>query len=476
MYCTYVQIASYLFGRRMTTNVQSRAAPRTTDAPVVDGMPPGPRLPRALQTALWAARPISFMQRARRRYGDVFTIRPYAFGDIVVLADPRHIKEVFTGDRNVFAAGRANAAMAPVLGSHSLLTLDGERHLRQRKLMLPPFHGEAVGRYRERIGQITTDEVATWPTGTPFPIRPRMQNIALEIILRAVIGVSDPMRLARLRELLPMLLDFSVLDMWAVWLWPRLLETRLVRRNPSQLARPEVDRLLFEEIAAHRSDPGTHDDILALLISARDADGRPLSDENLLDQIITLLLAGHETTTTGLAWAFERLTRNRAALERLQGELDAGEEQYLDAVVNETLRVRPVIDGVWRKLTAPAVVAGHRLPADTLVFPAIVLAQTSSEAFPDPEDFRPERFLEGSPPPYTFIPFGGGTRRCIGAPFAVMEMKTVLSTVLQRVELRASDPRPEQPRSHHVTQIPAHGARVTAGPRTSHMPRQSELA
>src|SRR5437660_4705928 len=176
----------------------------------------------------------------------------------------------------------ANAAMSPVLGSHSLLTLDGERHLRQRKLMLPPFHGEAVGRYRERIGEITEAEVARWPIGEPFPIRPRMQSITLEVILRAVIGVSDPQRLARLRELLPKLLDFSVFDMWAVWLFPKLLETALTRRVPSMRVRPEVDRLLYDEIAAHRSDPDGHDDILALLISACDADGEPLSDENLL--------------------------------------------------------------------------------------------------------------------------------------------------------------------------------------------------
>jgi cytochrome P450 len=434
----------------------------TPEQPVLDGVPPGPRLPRALQTILWATRPLSFTQRARRRYGDVFTIRPYGFPDIVVLADPEHIKEVFTGDRDVFAAGRANAAMSPVLGSHSLLTLDGERHLRQRKLMLPPFHGEAIGRYRERIEQITKAEIARWPTGKPFPIRPRMQDITFEIILRAVIGVSDPQRLTRLRELLPKLLDFSVFDMWTVWVFPKLLNSPIARRNPSLRTRPEIDRLLYEEIVAHRTDPERHDDILALLLRARDADGEPLSDENLLDQIITLLLAGHETTTTGLAWAFERLTRNPDALQRLRQELETDQDEYLDAVVNETLRVRPVIDGVWRKLTAPASVAGHRLPADTLVFPAIALAQTSEDAFPHPEEFRPERFLDGSPAPYTFIPFGGGPRRCIGAAFAIMEMKTILSTVLRHVELSAPDPRPEQPRSHHITQIPARGCRVIA--------------
>jgi cytochrome P450 family 135 len=401
------------------------------------------------------------MQHCRRRYGDVFTVRPYGFGNIVLLADPDVIKEVFAGDRDVFAAGQANAAMSPVLGRHSLLVLDGETHLRQRRLMLPPFHGEAINRYRERVEKITEAEVATWPAGEPFAIRPRMQAITFEVILRAVIGVSDPDRLQRLRELLPKLLDFSVFDMWSVWLFPKLLDSPMGRRNPAMRVRPEVDRLLHEEIAAHRAHPEGRDDILALLVEARDANGDPLSDEELLDQIITLLLAGHETTTTGLAWAFERLVRHPDVLERLKSELLTDEEDYLDAVVNETLRVRPVIDGVWRKLTAPAVVAGHRLPAGTLVFPAISLVQTSA-AFPDPEEFKPERFLDGSPPPYTFIPFGGGPRRCIGASFAIMEMKTVLRAVLQRVELRTPDQRPEQPRVHHVTQVPARGGRVIA--------------
>ena len=354
--------------------------------------------------------------------------------------------------------------MSPVLGRHSLLVLDGARHLSQRKLMLPPFHGEAIARYRERVEQITAAEVASWPLGEPFAIRPHMQEITFEVILRAVIGVRDPGRLARLRELLPKLLEFSVLDMWLVWLFPWLLKTRTARRSPSQRVRPEVDRLLYEEIAAHRADPEGRDDILSLLVSARGENGEPLSDEELLDQIITMLLAGHETTTTGLAWAFERLVRHPYVLQRLRRELEQGDEGYLDAVVNETLRVRPVIDGVWRKLTAPAVVGRYRLGAGTLVLPSISLVQTSA-AFPDAEEFRPERFLDGSPPPYTFIPFGGGSRRCIGASFAVMEMKTVLCTVLNRVELRPAERKAEKTRVHHVTQVPSRGGQVVAAAR-----------
>ena len=355
--------------------------------------------------------------------------------------------------------------MSPVLGRHSLLALDGDRHLRQRKLMLPPFHGEAIGRYRERIEQITADEVATWPLGKPFAIRPRMQDITFEVILRAVIGVSDPRapraparaaaqaaRFQRLRHVVRVAVPEDARHPDGPPATNRCACDRRstacsTRRSPPTAPTPR---------AATTSSPSSS------RRAARTASRSPT--RNLLDQIITLLLAGHETTTTGLAWAFERLVRHPAVLERLRSDLERGEEDYLDAVVNETLRVRPVIDGVWRKLTAPAVLAGHRLPAGTLVFPAISLVQTSA-AFPDAEEFRPERFLDGSPPPYTFIPFGGGPRRCIGASFATMEMKTVLRTVLERVELHAADRRPEKPRVHHVTQIPSRGARVVA-PRT----------
>jgi cytochrome P450 len=426
--------------------------------------PPGPAWPRAVQTVWWAARPLSLLDRCRRRYGEVFRLRVYGHGDIVCLARPGLIKAVFTGDRDVFHAGAANATMGPVLGRHSLLLLDGERHLHERKLMLPPFHGEAIKRYADRVREIAESEVDRWEAGREFPIRPRMQAITLEVILRAVMGVSDPGRLERLRVLLPQLLDFSVSDMWSVWLAPWILETPLARRHKSMRIRPEVDRLLLEEIAAHRRDPEGRDDILALLVEARDEDGRTLSDEELRDQLVTLLLAGHETTATGLAWAFERLLRNPGVLRRLLEELAAGEEGYLDAVVKETLRVRPVIDSVWRELTAPVELEGYRIPAGARVMPAISLVQRS-EAFDDPDEFRPERFLEGSPPPYTFIPFGGGPRRCLGASFALMEMQTVIRAVLERVELEAPRARPEGTRVHHVTQVPARGGRVVVSAR-----------
>jgi cytochrome P450 family 135 len=400
------------------------------------------------------------LKHCRRRYGGLFTLRMLGLGEMVFVAEPELIKQVFTGDRDVFHAGEANSAMEPVLGPHSLLLLDGARHLHQRKLLLPPFHGEAVRAYADRVGELVREEVASWPSGEPFAVRPRMQAITLEVILRAVMGVSDPARLDRLRKLLPQLLDFSVSDMWTVWLFPQVMDTFLARRHKSMRVRPEVDRLIAEEIAAHRAAPEGRDDILALLIAARDEEGEPLSDAALRDHLITLLLAGHETTTTGLAWAFERLSRHPNALARLRD----GDDGYLDAVVNETLRVRPVIDGVWRRLTQPVELGGYHLPAGTTVLPSIALVQLS-DAYDAAEEFRPERFLEEGAPPYTFIPFGGGARRCIGAAFAVMEMKVVLREALSRVELQSTSEPGEPARSHHVTLVPKRGAQVVVHPR-----------
>jgi cytochrome P450 len=427
-------------------------------------LPPGPRLPRLAQSALWALNPGALSRYCQRRFGEVFTLRPLGIGDVVVLTRPEAIREVFTGDREVFRAGEANAVMGPMVGRHSLLLLDGERHLRHRRMLSAPFHGEAVRAYGERIAANAAQEVERWPAGEEFAIRPRMQAITLEVILQTVIGVSDERRLRRLRVLLRRLTRVGIAEMWLVWAYPQLLDSRAVRRLSTLRVLPEVDRLLYEEIAAHRAGGAAgsihREDVLTLLLSARDEQGEGLSDEELRDHLLTLLVAGHETTTTALAWCFERLLRHPAAQARLEREIADGEEEvYLEAVINETLRVRPVIDAVWRKLSAPAEVAGRLLPAGATVMPSIVLVQ-DSEAFPDAQAFRPERFLEGSAPPYTFIPFGGGPRRCIGASFAMMEMRAIVRTVLERVQLRALNPRDERVKVHHITLVPARGGRV----------------
>jgi cytochrome P450 len=434
-------------------------------------LPPGTRLPRLVQSALWAVYPGALSRHCQRHYGPTFTLRPLGIGDVVVVTQPEAIREVFTGDREVLRAGEANAVMGPIVGRHSLLTLDGERHIRHRRLVSPPFHGEAVRTYGARVAEIAAAEVERWPVGREFPIRPRMQAITLEVILQTVIGVSDEQRLRRLRTLLRRITQVGVVEMWIVWAYPHLLDHPVVRRLSTLRVMPEVDRLLYEEIAAHRAGQAgsQRDDVLSLLLAARDGDGTGLSDEELRDHLITLLVAGHETTTTALAWCFERLLRHPDAYARLQHELEEGGEEYLDAVLQETLRVRPVIDAVWRKLAAPVEVAGHLLPAGATVMPSIELVQRGT--FADARAFRPERFLEGSAGgrashPYTFIPFGGGARRCVGASFAMMEMRAVVRTVLARVQLRAPSARGERVKVHHITLVPARGGRVVVTART----------
>jgi cytochrome P450 len=332
--------------------------------------------------------------------------------------------------------------------------------MRMRKQMLPAFHGKSVTRYRDVIAEITARDVERWPIGRPFALRPRMQAITLEVILRAVFGIEEDERLEHLRPRLMTMLDlnpiFAAFPFLRLGLGGRGPWGRFVR------ARAEADEIIYDEIARRRADADVADrgDVLSLLLQARDEDGGGLTDAELRDELVTLLLAGHETTATALAWAFERLLRHPEALARLRAELDAGEETYLDAVVKETLRARPVVMDVARQLAASATVGGYELPAGVMVVPMITLVQSSEHVHDQAEAFRPERFLDGQPAPYTWIPFGGGVRRCLGASFATFEMKTVLSTVLPAVELRASRPQPERQRLRNVTFVPEHGGEV----------------
>src|SRR5687767_3299392 len=427
-------------------------------------------MPSLLQAAFVTASPYGWMIRRWRRYGDVFSSRFPIFGRVVYVADPALVKEVFTGDSATFHAGEANTlALGDALGDHSLLTLDEERHLSQRKLLLPPFHGESVRRYVEVMAEATEREVARWPVGKEIQLRPRMQAITLEVILRAVFGVRDGERMDLFRERIPPLGETtSVLN------WLPFMERDLGGITPAarfRRALAAVDELIYAEIADRRAAPDDRDDILSLLLRAQHEDGSAMTDTELRDELMTLLTAGHETTATGLAWAFERLLRTPRVLERLTASLD--DDAYLDAVVKETLRVRPVIVDVARKLKRDTEVAGWHLPAGTLVLPAIAVLHARPDLYDSPEEFRPERFLEaktdarGHRPlagraaeSYAWIPFGGGVRRCIGASFAQVEMKTVLREVLRRVRLRAPTQRPERGVIRHVTVVPGRGARV----------------
>jgi cytochrome P450 len=434
---------------RSTRPADPSAAPATGAAR--SELPPGPPLPLVLQSILAWNCSIPFLAACRRRYGPVFTIRSLPWGKAVVINDAELVKQVFTGDPAVYHAGDGNSMLAPVLGERSVLVLDEDEHLRARKRMLPPFHGESVRRYADAVEQIVLEEIARWPIGEPFALHPRMRAITLEVILQAVIGVTDPVRTRELREALPRSVEIDPTIM-AMWVFPGLARVGRWRRHRAAVA--EANRLLREEIAARRSDPRLHErhDVLSQLVLAGEID-----DEELRDQIMTLLLAGHETTTTALAWAFERLLRHPDALARAR----EGNEDYLDAVVQETLRVRPVIPAVLRQLQAPVELGGWRLPAGVTVMPAITLMHADPELFADPKRFRPERFLEedaGST--YTWIPFGGGRRRCVGAAFANLEMRVALRTILERTTLRADRPRGERARNHHITLVPARGARV----------------
>lgn len=422
------------------------------------GAPPGPRPARALLGARWLMREHSLLERCRREYGDVFSLNMWPLGMLVVICNPEEIKRVFTADPEQLRAGEGNAVTEPVGGPESILVLDGKRHLSRRKLMLPSFHGERMGVYGELMAEIANEEIDRWPLEAPFPIHTSMQAITLRVILRAVFGVEDRARGAELERLIPKLIASPAL------LSP-LLQRDLGPGSPWRrftALRERVDTLLFEEVDRKRADPGLaeRDDILSLLLLARDENGEAMSDGELRDQLVTLLLAGHETTATALAWTFERLLRNPQVLERLRVSLAAGEEDYLGCVIKEGLRSRPVIPYALRHVAEPISLGGHTVPAGALIGCSMILTHSQPDLYPDPEQFRPERFVAGGADTYTWVPFGGGIRRCLGASFATFEMRVILRQVLERCDLSAPEARPERPRRRFVTYQPDRGASV----------------
>jgi cytochrome P450 len=431
------------------------AAPRSThDGP----LPPGPRTPAAAQTFGIVARPVSFFESCRRRFGQTFTLRILRAGEMVFISDPPSLKRLFGADRqNTIAPGR-NVILRPVLGPRSVLLLEGDDHLRRRKLMLPPFHGERMRAYEDVMGDAADRAVDAWPLGRQFRLHPSMQGITFEVILAAVFGVEDDTRRTALSERLTEVLATTRSPFALGMTVDRARSLPRFRRIARML--DESDEILFAEIADRRADAEleSREDILSMLVAARFDDGSAMSDAEVRDQLMTLLLAGHETTATALAWAFDLLFRAPDKLERLREELaaDVGYE-YLDAVIKETLRVRPVVPFVGRQLKDATELGGYDLPAGTDVMPAILLAHTRPDVYPDPYEFRPERFLEDSPETFGWIPFGGGTRRCIGAAFAEFEMRVVLSTILRRVTLRPATDRPERIVRRNVTLSPRGG-------------------
>ncbi len=427
-------------------------------------VPAGPPVPALLQTLAWTLAPTWLMRQCARRLGDTFTITFFPSSrQLVFLSDPRAVKDVMTAPGDVAPSGASQSPVVPVMGHNSVIVLTGPEHMRQRKLLLPPFHGERMREYESTIVAATREEMAGWTPGRPMRLHPSTRRITLEVILSAIFGVEaermDPLRRAIGNLLSPgqtlMLLRVALTG-------PRT--DRLPRALADSLQR--LDRLVYGEIALRREQPDLErrTDILSLLLQARDEAGEAMSDEELRDELVTLLLAGHETTATSVAWAIERLVRHPHALARLLADIDSGGEEYLEATVNETLRVRPVVPIVVRVLQQDLEVGDRVLPAGTRAAPSIYLTNRNPSVYEEPLAFRPERFLGRSPDTFAWIPFGGGIRRCIGASFAQLEMKVMLRTMLR--ELHPRRPRGtlwrrgEWTRRRAITFVPAAGARV----------------
>ena len=407
------------------------------------------------------------MSDCARRYGDMFTLRITNEGTWVLVTDPDAIKQIFTGDPRLLHAGEANVVLLPLLGSHSVLLLDEDAHMAQRKLMLPPFHGQRMRGYEQTMAEVAAGEIERWPTGVALSVWPSMQAITLEVIIRTVFGVTDEARLRRLADALRSSLSWTMeprrMAMLAL-LGPR----RLAEHARFQRAIEPTNELIIEEIRSRRDAPDLEqrDDVLSLLLQARHDDGSAMTDQELRDELMTLLVAGHETSATALAWALEALARHPAALRRLREELDAGADSYLDAVVQEILRLRPVIALVLRRLTEPMEIGGRLLPAGVNLAPCIYLLHRRPDIYPDPRAFRPERFLERPPGTYTWIPFGGGVRRCLGASFAQFEIKVVLRELVARMDIRAARAEPERRVRRAIVFAPSRGGEILVERRT----------
>ncbi len=438
-------------------------------------LPPGPAAPALVQFLRSGFRPTAFIEECARCFGDPFTVRLPATPPLVFFSHPDAVREIFTAGPERLRAGESNVDLAPLLGLQSVLMLDGAAHLRERRLLLPPFHGERMQAYGRLMAEIADRAIDRWPVAWPFPIHPEMQAITLEVILRAVFGLADGPAMAELRARLVRVMRL-VMGPAGLLLFIPFLQRDFGPLSPggrfTRYARA-VDDLLFAEIARRRAeDAAGRDDILSMLIQARYEDGTAMSDQALRDEMITLLVAGHETTATSLAWALHHLLANPEVLARARAEVDAvvgdgpleprhlAALDYLDAIIKETARLTPVVPNVGRLLKVPTRIGGHLLPAGAVASPCIYLTHRRADLWPEPERFAPERFLGARPGPYAFFPFGGGVRRCVGAAFATFEMKIVLARILSRVQLHAAPGPPVVTVRRTVTFAPSRGMPV----------------
>ncbi len=416
---------------------------KLSSLPIVNGrgaLPPGPHMPSAMQAVGWALRPLPFMASCRRRYGDIFTLRVRHGRPWVFLSDPEDVGKVLTISPELVraGAGEANALLGPLLGPRSVMLLDEPEHMTHRRFLLPSFHGERMRGYGEMMVEVARREIARWPVGEPFALWPRMQAISNEVVMRATFGSTDGEQMERLRVLLGRLTNW-LNDSSRLMLLATFGSRWLARNARFREVIAPVEAALLEEVRRRRACPGRPQDegILSLLEQAYDENGSPMTEQELRDELITLLSDG--PTATSLSWAFERLLRHPEKLARLREEvLAGGEETYVDAVVKETLRLCPAVPLVMRGLVEPMRLGGYEIPADTTVAPCVYLVHHREDLYPHPFSFMPERFLGPPPENYTWIPFGSGVRRCVAAAFAQLEMKRVMQTVLQEVELSAA--------------------------------------
>ncbi|HSK50887.1 MAG TPA: cytochrome P450 [Solirubrobacterales bacterium] len=428
-------------------------------------LPPGPRLPRAVQALGWVKRPLPFLERCQRRYGDTFTLRMTHWGDWVVLCDPADVKTVFTAGDAV-GVDVANPLLWPILGPRSVMLLEEPRHMMRRKLMLPPFHGERMQRDAEVMAEVAREEARSWKPGEPFEMWPRMQAVTQEVVVRAVFGNEEEPGLRRVRERLTRLTE---------WMNDSANLTKLALFGPGYVVRSDgfkqamrpVEEAVLDEVYKRRAEgEDGREDVVSMLAHARYEDGSPMSDRELRDELLTLLTDG--PTSASLARVFERLLRHPEKLARVQEEIvSGGDGSYLDAVIKETLRLCAPVPVVVRKLLEPMRLGGYDLPAGTTVAPCIHLIHRRSDVYEQPRAFMPERFLAEPPGTYTWIPFGGGTRRCLAARYAEQEMVRVLRTVLSEVDLHPVDSRPEGVGRGGIAFSPEGGAKVVAEPRAA---------
>jgi len=447
-------------------SVEEAAAPLLEEVgdDVKLSLPPGPRRPAMAQALEWLARPVRFMEGARSKYGKVFLARLGPEQKVVFLSDPALAEAVFTGDSELLRTGDINGVFKRIIGRDSILVLDGAEHLRRRRLLLPAFHGDNLQRLEATMARAVEDEIATWPIGQPFASLPRIHAISTEVVTRAIFGMREGEYPEELHEVLPRFLDLCRTPaVFIPWLrrelrgatpWAHLLQSI-----------DELDEILLDQIRRRRTmrDLASRPDVLSKLVQARDDHHEGLSDRQIRDELVTLLVAGHETTSGALAFAVEQLVHHPRVLDRLEVAIQGGDDRYLDAVVKESMRRRPVLPIAGRKLTARARLGEYVLPAGTVLMPCIYLMHHEPDVFPHPDEFRPERFLEQAPATYSWIPYGGGIRRCVGAAFATMEMKVVLRTIFGRLSVSAAGP-PEPPVRRSVSLAPRQGAEIVVEP------------